>query len=116
MRRAGERVEVAAIAPVHGRGTHQAQIRLVNQCRRLKAVTGPLAAHEASRSLTQFPVDQGSQHLEGGLIPIAPGSEPSGDVVVARPCSWHLAGCSSKELPDLSTAVVVLTPVWRISV
>ena len=76
-----KRVEVAAIAPVHRRGTHQAQIRLMYQCGRLKTVTGALAAHEPSRALMQFCVDQGSQSLEGGLIPTAPGSEPPGDIV-----------------------------------
>ena len=70
-----DREEVGAILPTHVLELHQPQVDLVDERRGLQRVTFIFPGHLAARQAVQFVVDQGRQVLQGGLVPVSPGSE-----------------------------------------
>jgi hypothetical protein len=57
----------------------QAEVRLVDQRGRLKAVAPPLAGHAPPRDLMEFPLNQRNQSLEGRLVAMPPFEKKLGD-------------------------------------
>ena len=69
------REKVGAILPLHALVIHQAHVGLIDQSRRLQAVTGALAFHVAPREAMEFVIDDGRQPVERGSVSVTPGSE-----------------------------------------
>ena len=71
--------KMGAVLPVDVRRVDEPQIRLVDECCCLEAVTGALAGHAAARDLVELPVDERDQPLEGRLVAVPPLVEQPGD-------------------------------------
>ena len=70
---------MGSILPVHVWCVHETQIRLVDERRRLDAVTRALAGHTAARDLVELPIDERNQPFEGRLVAVSPLEEQPGD-------------------------------------
>ena len=75
----GHREEMRAIVPRDCLAVDQADVRFVDERRRLKAVSVPLPRHAASGDAVQFPVNERNQLLEGGFVASAPVQQQCGD-------------------------------------
>ena len=60
----------------------ETEIGLVDEGRRLEAVTLALSGHAASREPVELLMDERDQSFEGGLIALCPFEEQRGDVRV----------------------------------
>ena len=60
------------VAPLDLRAADQAEVGLIEQRRRLQAVSGPLGGHEYPRELVQLAVHERNELLERGGIAIRP--------------------------------------------
>ena len=74
------RQEVAAVLPRHMLRIDQPQVDLVDQRRRLEAVTDPFTRHAPTRDLMEFLMDERNQPLESRFIALAPREKESGDL------------------------------------
>ena len=72
-------VEVRAILPDDALLPDQSQIRLVDECRRLKGVVRPFAAEIGSRAPPELLVDQGHQFLACLEVAFAPRPQQAAD-------------------------------------
>jgi hypothetical protein len=77
----GDPVEVRAASPVDIALFDEAQVCLVNECRRLQRVAGALVAKPARGDLAQFRVHEWQQAIERVPIALTPAVEQSADVV-----------------------------------
>jgi hypothetical protein len=68
----GDRQEMHAVVPRDVFRIDQAEVRLVDQRRCLKAVALALAGHAPPRDLVEFPLNQRNQSLEGRLVALPP--------------------------------------------
>ena len=59
-------------------------IRLVDERRRLEAVSRALARHAATRDLVELLMDERNQPLEGSLVALSPFKEQPGDLGAVR--------------------------------
>jgi hypothetical protein len=73
-------VKMAAVLEVHFAQARQAQIGLVDQCRRLQRVLGPFVAQHGARQLPELRVHRVDQRRQGTLVPSTPLIEQASDV------------------------------------
>ncbi len=66
---------MGAILPLHALVVDQTHVGFIDQGGGLEAVTGALASHVAAGEAAEFVVDDGSQPVERGAIPVTPGAE-----------------------------------------
>ena len=66
---------MGAILPSHPLAVDQAQVGFMDQSRRLKTVTGPLAVHVMMREAAEFCVDDRDQIFERIAVTAGPGVE-----------------------------------------
>ena len=78
----GDGQEMRAVVPLDRLAVDQANIRLVDERRRLEAMTHALSRHAASRDPVEFLMDERDQSLEGALVALSPFEEQPGDVRV----------------------------------
>ena len=78
LRRHGE--EVRAILPADALPVHQPQVGLIDERRRLKDVSGPLARHVARGETMQLLLDERRQDVERALVAAAPRDEQLRDI------------------------------------
>jgi hypothetical protein len=78
---------VIAILPSHLPGVDQAEIRFIEQRRRLKGVLGAFSAHVMASQAMQVAVNERCQCFECGLVAPTPGDEQLG----YRSARFHLS-------------------------
>src|ERR1017187_159 len=78
------RKEMRAILPLDTLIIHQAHVGLIYQGRRLEAMAGTLAFHEAACQAVEFAVNDGGQPFERVLVSAAPSMEQLADVAHSR--------------------------------
>src|SRR5262249_37713342 len=71
----GDGEKVRAIVPADLRDVDEAQVGLVDECRRLERVAATLASHVVAREAVQLGVDERNQSIECILIAAAPGQQ-----------------------------------------
>src|SRR5436190_22780541 len=71
-----------AVVPLNRLSADEADIRLVDERRRLEAVPCAFSRHTASRDPVQLLVDERDQSLEGALVALSPLEEQPGDLRV----------------------------------
>ena len=76
----GDRQEMRAVVPFNCLSVDQTEICLVDECRRLQAVSAALARHAGSRDSMELLVNERNQSLEGVGVALAPFEKQSGDV------------------------------------
>ena len=81
-RRDGE--EMRAILPIDRSGRREAQIGLVNECRRAQRVIRSLGPETRLREATKLVVDARDERVERLLVAISPASKVAGQIVVVR--------------------------------
>ena len=76
----GHREEMRAVVPRDGLRVDQPEIRLVDERRRLKAVTRALVPYVPPRDLMELSMDERNQPIEGRLVALPPFEKEPGDL------------------------------------
>ena len=74
-----DRKEMRAVVPRHALDVDQAEVRLVDQRRRLEAVPRVLASRVSPGDLVEFPMYERNQLLQGPLVALPPSEQQAGD-------------------------------------
>ena len=77
---ADNRKEVRAVVPRHALDVNQPEVGLVDQRRRLQAVSSVLPSRVSPRNVVEFPLYERNQLLQSFLVALTPPEQQPGDL------------------------------------